>query len=99
MKWASRPAEFIRVGNAYMSEEAKRNTCTPNGHSEGFIEAFANIYRNFALTVRAKAGGEIPTPAMLDFPTVDEGVRGMQFIETMVSSGYNDTQKWVQWVE
>lgn len=99
MKWATRPAEVIRVGNGYMSDEAKWNTRTPGGHPEGFIESFANIYRNFALTVRAKACGEEPTPAMLDFPTVDDGVRGMQFIETMVAAGYDNTQKWVKWVE
>lgn len=98
MKWKDRPSEEVRVGNAYMTDSAKWNTRTPGGHPEGFIEAFANIYRNFALTVRAKAAGEEPTPEMLDFPTVDDGVRGLQFVETMVKAGYDDGTKWVKWV-
>lgn len=98
MKWKDRPAEEVRVGNSYMSDFTKWNTRTPGGHPEGFIEAFSNIYRNFALTVRAKAAGETPTAEMLDFPTVDDGVRGLQFIETMVKAGYDDSKKWVKWV-
>ncbi|NMB06536.1 MAG: gfo/Idh/MocA family oxidoreductase, partial [Bacteroidales bacterium] len=64
-----------------------------------FIEAFANIYRNFTLTVMAHRSGEQPTPEMLDFPNVQDGVRGMQFIETIVKAGWNDEQKWVKWEE
>lgn len=63
------------------------------------IEAFANIYRNFALTVSARKAGEQPTPEMLDFPDVRDGLRGMQFIETIVKAGWNDDAKWVKWVE
>lgn len=101
MKWLDRPTEEVRVGNgyAYLSDFTKWNTRTPGGHPEGFIEAFANIYRNFALTVRAKANGEALTEEMLDFPTVEDGVRGMQFIETMVRAGYNNDEKWQKWVE
>ncbi len=72
---------------------------TPGGHPEGLIEAFANIYRNFALTVMARQAGEEPTPEMLDFPNVREGVRGMQFIETVVKSGWSNNEKWTKWVE
>lgn len=82
-----------------MGSLAKWNTRTPGGHPEGYIEAFANIYRNFAATVRAKAKGETPSPEMTDFPNVYDGVRGLQFIETMVASGYNKEGKWVKWVE
>ena len=63
------------------------------------IEAFANIYRNFTLTVLAHRNGEEPTPEMLDFPNVIDGLRGMQFIETMVASGWQDDEKWTKWVE
>jgi hypothetical protein len=72
------------------------NSRTPGGHPEGYIEAFANIYRNFALTLMSKMEGKEPTPEMLDFPGVEDGVRGMQFIETMVKAGYDDTTKWVK---
>ncbi len=100
LKWGDRPAEIYQVGsNTFIGAEAKWNTRTPAGHPEGFIEAFANIYRNFALTVMAKAKGETPCADCLDFPGVDDGLRGMQFIETMVEAGYNDTQKWVKWIE
>lgn len=98
-KWIDRPTEKVRVGNAYMSDAAKWNTRTPGGHPEGYVEAFANIYRNFSLTVRAKMNGEEPKPEYLDFPTVYDGVRGMQFIETMVTAGYNDDRKWQKWIE
>ena len=98
-RWADRPAEIIRTGNGYMGSWAKWNTRVPGGHPEGYIEAFANIYRNFILTLRARANGETPRPEELDFPTVRDGVRGLQFIETMVASGYSRENKWVKWIE
>ena len=82
-----------------MSALAKWNTRTPGGHPEGYIEAFSNIYRNFVATVRARAEGRVPTAEELDFPGIDDGVRGLQFIETMVKAGYSRDQKWVEWVE
>jgi predicted dehydrogenase len=99
VKHTDRPDEHLLVGSGYMGPEAKWNTRTPGGHPEGFIEAFANIYRNFALTVMAKSRGEEPSADMLDFPKVEDGVRGMQFIETIVKAGWDDTEKWVKWVE
>lgn len=99
-KWIDKPKEIYRVGNGgYMGAIAKHNARTPGGHPEGFIESFANIYRNFAATVKAHANGETPSGEALDFPTVHDGVRGMQFIETMVEAGYNDTQKWQKWID
>ena len=99
IRWADRPAEIIRTGNGYMSPLAKWNTRTPGGHPEGYIEAFANIYRNFVKTVRAKAAGQTPAPEELDFPNVNDGLRGLQFIETMVEAGYSRDRKWVKWIE
>ena len=99
IKWSDRPAEIVRVGSGYMSDVAKHNTRTPGGHPEGYLEAFANIYRNFSLTVRAKMNGETPKAEWLDFPTVEDGIRGMQFIDTVVEAGYNDQQKWVKFAE
>ncbi|MBQ6186420.1 MAG: Gfo/Idh/MocA family oxidoreductase [Prevotella sp.] len=99
VRWADRPAEIIRTGNGYMSPLAKWNTRTPGGHPEGYIEAFANIYRNFVKTVRAKEVGETPEPDYLDFPNVNDGVRGLQFIETMVRSSQAKDKKWQPWVE
>ena len=94
-----RPTEIVRVGNGYMGAAAKANTRTPAGHPEGYIEAFANIYRNFARTVMAKRDGREPEASWLDFPGVDDGIRGMQFIETVVRSGYEQNVKWIKWIE
>jgi predicted dehydrogenase len=99
LKWTDRPVEMIRTGQGYMSPIAKHNTRTPAGHPEGYLEAFANIYRNFSLTVRARLEGGKPQPEWLDFPTIEDGVRGMQFIETVVRAGYSDAPKWVEFVE
>lgn len=100
LRWEDRPTEELYMGsNEYMSDLALWNTRIPSGHPEGFIEAFANIYRNFALTVLAKKRGEAPDYKILDFPTVADGVRGMQFIETIIASGNDHCNKWCKWIE
>jgi len=93
VKWLDAPIQLYRTGQGYLSAAAQFNARTPAGHPEGYLEAFANIYRNFALTLKAKLGGTTPTAEMLDFPGVEEGVRGMAFIENVVASGQSD-QKW-----
>jgi len=93
VKWLDQPAQIYRAGQPYLSDIAKHNTRVPGGHPEGYLEAFANIYRNFALTLGAIQKGEEPTAAMLDFPKVEDGVRGMAFIENVVASSASD-QKW-----
>jgi predicted dehydrogenase len=93
VKWLNKPTEIYRAGSGYLGDFAKHNTRTPGGHPEGLLEAFANIYRNFALTLDAKLNGEVPTPQMLDFPSVNDGVRGMALIENAVASS-ESTQKW-----
>ena len=99
MKWPNAPMQVLRVGTSMDSEIAAHNTRTPGGHPEGYLEAFANIYRNFSLTIRARANGDEPTAEMLDFPGVEDGIRGMQFIDAVVSAGYNDEVKWVKFGE
>ncbi len=99
LKKLGEPTQILRVGTSMNSDIATHNTRTPGGHPEGYLEAFANIYRNFSLTVRAKANGEKPSAEMLDFPGVEDGIRGMQFIDTVVSAGYNDEVKWVKFGE
>ncbi|MDR3245204.1 MAG: Gfo/Idh/MocA family oxidoreductase [Prevotellaceae bacterium] len=100
VKWGNKPSEIYSVGgNTFLTPEALYYTRTPAGHPEGFIESFANIYRNFAYTVQARLVGETPQPEWLDFPNVNDGVRGLQFIETIVKSGYENDTKWVKWVE
>ncbi len=93
VRWLDAPAQIYRTGNGYMDSFAKHNTRTPGGHPEGYLEAFANIYKNFALTVNAKLNNEEPTAEMLDFPGTSDGIRGMAFIENVVASGQSN-QKW-----
>ena len=81
------------AGQAGLGAEALKRCRLPAGHPEGYLEAFANIYRNFALTLSAKIDGTTPTPEMLDFPNTNDGLRGMAFIDNVVASGASD-QKW-----
>ena len=97
-RWPDRQPEVIRTGGAGLSPWATANTRTPAGHPEGYLEAFANLYRHFAAALQARLAGEEPTPTDLDFPSVEEGVRGMQFIETIVSTKNSD-QKWVSIID
>ncbi|MGY3052909.1 putative dehydrogenase [Pedobacter sp. UYEF25] len=94
VKWTDKPAEIYRAGSDYLGSFAKHNMRTPGGHPEGYLEAFANIYRNFVQTLDAIHRGEKPTAEMLDFPTAKDGVRGMAFIENVVNSSNSD-QKWL----
>ncbi|MBS1746191.1 MAG: Gfo/Idh/MocA family oxidoreductase [Bacteroidetes bacterium] len=97
VKWLDKPTEIYRAGQSYLSDIAKHNVRTPGGHPEGYLEAFANIYHNFALSLMAKLNGQQPTKAMLDYPRVDEGVRGMAFIDTVVASAHSD-KKWTDFI-
>ncbi len=90
------PLEVWCRGNGYVGQKstaAARATRLPSGHPEAFLEAFANIYCNFADTVRAKLTGQEPDELMLDFPNVNDGLRGMQFIETVIASSQGK-EKW-----
>jgi predicted dehydrogenase len=95
LKWPDTPAQILRAGTAYLSPVAKHNTRTPSGHPEGFIEAFANHYRNFALCVKAQLNNIQPKEEWLDFPGVEDGIRGMAFIENVIESGKSN-EKWTE---
>lgn len=97
LKWPDAPMQTLRAGTGYLSDAAKHNTRTPSGHPEGFLEAFANHYRNFALCVNAKSNGEQAKEEWTDFPTVDDGVRGIAFIENVIASG-KAAEKWKEFV-
>jgi predicted dehydrogenase len=85
VKYADRPRQVWRRGNAYDGKEATRFTRIPAGHPEGYLEAFGNIYREAFRAVAAEVEGR-PVPRGLDFPTIDDGVEGMAFIEAVVRS-------------
>jgi predicted dehydrogenase len=94
VKWLDKPAEIYRAGTGYLNSFASHNCRTPAGHPEGYLEAFANLYRNFALTLQATISGTAPKAEWLDFPSVKEGVRGMAFIQNVVKSGQSG-EKWM----
>jgi predicted dehydrogenase len=97
VKWLDKPTEIYRTGGGYNSSFAAHNTRIPAGHPEGYLEAFGNLYRNFILTVRAKKNKETPKEEWLDFPGVEEGIRGMAFVDNVVASSQS-TEKWMDFV-
>lgn len=97
VKWLDRPTEIYRTGGGYNSSFSAHNTRIPAGHPEGYLEAFGNLYRNFLLTVRAKKNKETPKEEWLDFPGVEEGIRGMAFVDNVVASSQS-TEKWMDFV-
>jgi len=95
-KWLDQPTQLLRAGVGYkepLSSFATHNLRTPGGHPEGYLEAFGNIYRNFAQTLTARIDGTTPSPESLDFPGVDDGIRGMEFIDHVVASA-GSKEKW-----
>jgi predicted dehydrogenase len=95
VKWLDKPREIYRAGWGYLSESGKRNTRTPSGHPEGYLEAFANIYINFSKAVRDYKPGRKIDPAKYDFPDVEDGVRGIAFVDTVIKSSLS-AQKWTK---
>ncbi|MEM7332184.1 MAG: Gfo/Idh/MocA family oxidoreductase [Chloroflexota bacterium] len=87
------PTQIYKRGNGYLSEAAARATHIPPGHPEAFFEAFGNVFLNTTDSIRAKLEGREPSELELDFPTVYDGARGVQFIEKVVESSQSDV-KW-----
>ena len=85
------PMQVWRAGSGYLDASAAANTRTPPGHPEGYLEAFANIYAAFFKAVRDDASAA--AVRAYDFPTIDDGVRGMAFIDTVIRSAQSD-MKW-----
>lgn len=91
VKWLDQPTQMYRTGMPYLHHFANAVTRIPAGHPEGYLEAFATIYKSFAKAVKAKAQGK---EFVIDFPTVEDGVRGMRFIDAVVSSSQSGSN-WV----
>jgi len=99
LRWSDRPEQVIRAGvNNDLSEVSVYNSRIPGGHPEGYLEAFGNLYRNFASVLQARMEGREPDSDDLDFPTIQDGVRGMAFIETLVKSA-TSLEKWTRIIE
>jgi predicted dehydrogenase len=98
LKWLDQPTQIFRAGVGYaaphtLSPFTTHNLRVPGGHPEGYLEAFGNIYRNFAQTLGARIDGTTPSTESLDFPGVEDGIRGMAFIDNVVASSQSD-KKW-----
>jgi len=92
--WPDRPYQMYRTGTTFRETglAAPMHTRLPAGHPEGFIEAFANLYRNFALNIIAATEGK-SNDIMSDYPGIYEGVRGMKFLEAVVASGLHGSAR------
>ena len=97
IKWLDKPVEVLRAGVNYqnLSEKARWNCRTPGGHPEGYIEAFANIYRNAAYHILEQIDPTLSAPDFIEYPTASDGVRGMRFIEKAIESA-NSSEKWLK---
>ena len=101
VKWQGKPTQIYRAGTGhgnYLSSYAIQNSRTPGGHPEGYLEAFGNLYRNFALVLAARIDGTTPSEEALDFPSVNEGIRGMAFIDNVIKS-HQSSEKWTPFAE
>jgi predicted dehydrogenase len=88
VKWQDQPMQVYRTANGYLGKAALAAGRTPPAHPEGYLEAFANIYKNFASAIRARIEKKKLSkddPAN-DYPKIEDGVRGMAFIEAVVAS-------------
>lgn len=94
VRWKDRPFEVRRTGGAGVHQPSTNATRLPAGHPEGFLEAFALLYRNFAASVTQFNEGSDASQCKQDFPTIEDGVRGMQFIEAVVESSQSGSH-WV----
>ena len=95
VKYQDAPKQIYRTGVGDLYPEASAHTRTPAGHPEGYLEAFGNIYRNFAKCVQARIDGTTVDPIYQDFPSVEDGLRGMEFIYKVIESGQSE-KKWIK---
>ncbi|HMP72833.1 MAG TPA: Gfo/Idh/MocA family oxidoreductase [Kiritimatiellia bacterium] len=88
-----RPREILRAGGSGLHESTRQSLRLPAGHPEGFIEAFANLYRDYASAWWARHAGLPPPPSAADLPTAHHGLRGIAFLQAVVES--SQTRQWI----
>jgi len=94
LKFANKPMQVLRAGQSYLSAQAIQNSRTPAGHPEWYLEAFGNLYMNFAAVISSRfqqTESKLSTP---EFQGIKAGLRGMLFIEKVVESHKSDI-KWI----
>lgn len=89
-----RATEIFRTGTGFAGPEAAAATRLPAGHPEGYLEAFANIYRSFYLALETAAGEDKLKESDYDYPNIHDGVRGMRFLETVIKAN-SAPEKWL----
>ena len=90
-----KPVQTIARGTGAANADAARVTRVPSGHPEGYLEGFATLYSEIAQAIRAaRDGGLGPVDAAVTFPTIDDGIRGMAFIEAALRSS-SGGRRWV----
>ena len=87
------PRRILTRGSPWLCKSALRASRLPAGHPEAFIEAFANVYLGVAADIRAYSLGLKADPLLADYPRVEEGARGVRFIEKVVESA-GSALKW-----
>jgi len=95
LKFNDKPTQMIRTGTSETGPGAAANTRVPAGHPEGYIEAFANLYRTFADEIIAYSDGEVIDKTI---PGIQDALRGMAFIESTVKSS-KEGNVWVEMPE
>jgi len=93
LRFLDKPEQIYKTGNNYLEPLTNYSTRLPSGHPEAFLEAFANIYRNFARTLKAKKYNEDAGPFDNDYPTIEDGYSTMKFIDRALKS--HKTSSWV----
>ena len=89
------PRRVLTRGSPGLCDAAGRATRIPSGHPEGFIEAFANVYAGVAADIRARLPGAPADALQADYPRIEDGVRGVRFIEKVVESAASE-KKWTR---
>jgi predicted dehydrogenase len=88
------PVRTVSRGTGAVLADGQRVSRLPSGHPEGYFEAFATIYAEIAAAIRAARDGSA-APAGVDFPTLDDGIEGLAFIEAALHSA-SDGGRWVR---
>ena len=87
--------ETVKRGRDDLDPGAIVRTRTPPGHPEGYIEAFANLYRGFAESIRARRDGREPTGIGRNVPTGRDGLKGVAFVDAVVDCHEADAPRWI----
>jgi hypothetical protein len=90
------PKRILTRGSPWLHAAAQRASRLPSGHPEGFIEAFANVYAGVVADIRARLEGVAADPLAANYPRVEDGARGVRFIERTVASAAS-AAKWTAW--